>query len=337
MAKPILVTGAGGFIGSHLVDALVAQGHEVHALDDLSGGFKDNIHPKAIFHQVDLREEIPTRKVIEKIKPYLIFHLAADATEGRSQFTPLDCTRRNYLAYLNLLIPAIKNGMEKMVMFSSMAVYGAQKPPFHEELEPKPEDVYGISKYAMEQATKILSDVHGFKWTIIRPHNVYGPRQNMADPYRNVIAIFMNAVLRNKAFYIYGDGEQKRAFSYIHDQIPCIMHSGFSEECNKHIINLGPVKEYSINELAEQIIAITGRKDLKPQYLPPRPNEVKHAWCTNDKAIKLLNYEDRVTLPEGIMQMWQWAQDKGPQDPKYLDSLELETGNVPATWKNKLY
>ncbi|MEM4247195.1 MAG: NAD-dependent epimerase/dehydratase family protein [Candidatus Woesearchaeota archaeon] len=336
MTKRILVTGAAGFMGSHLVDALLAEGHEVHALDDLSGGYRENVNPKAVFHQVDLRDEVSTRKTVEKIKPELVYHLAADATEGRSQFLPIDCTRRNYLAYLNLLVPAIKNGMKKIVMCSSMAVYGAQKPPFNEDLKPKPEDIYGISKFAMEEATKVLGDIHKFKWTILRPHNVYGPRQNMADPYRNVVAIFMNCLLRDKHFYIYGDGEQKRSFSYIEDQTPCIMRAGFSEECNGHIINIGPTKEYTINELAQTILEIAGKEHLKPQYLPSRPREVKYAWCTNEKACRMLGYKDRFSLRDGLTKMWEWAKQRGPMQPKYLDALELESGEVPVTWRNKL-
>jgi UDP-glucose 4-epimerase len=331
----ILVTGAAGFMGSHLVDKLVEEGHEVYSLDDLSGGFIENVNPKSRFIQLDLRNKEATENLIKEVEPELIFHLAADATEGRSQFTPIECTARNLTAYLNLLVPAIKHGTKKMVMFSSMAVYGNQSPPFDEDLEPRPEDVYGVSKAAMENVTKILSEVYGFKYTILRPHNVYGPRQNMADPYRNVIAIFMNCLLRNKTFYIYGDGEQRRAFSYINGQVPCMVKAGFDNKVDGKIINIGPAKEVSINKVAELVLKVSG-KNFRPVYMPERPREVKNAWCTNDKAARLLGYRDTLSLEEGIKRMWEWAKSFGPRTPRYIENMELSNAKIPETWKNKL-
>src|SRR3989338_558450 len=246
----ILVTGAAGFMGSHLVDALVAMGHEVHGADDLSGGSMRNVNEKSFFKKIDLRERDLTAKYVESIRPEMIFHLAADATEGRSQFTPLQCTERNYLAHLNTLIPAVRCGsLKKLVLTSSMSVYGAQKTPFSEDMPRLPEDVYGVAKASMERSTEILSEVHGFDYVIIRPHNVYGARQNLADPYRNVIGIFINCLLNNKNFYIYGDGEQKRAFSYIEDFTPYIVRAGFLKEAEGEIFNIGPVEEITIKKL----------------------------------------------------------------------------------------
>ena len=224
----IVVTGAAGFMGGHLVDALVKKGTDtIFAVDDLSGGYQSNVHKKAGFSNLYLRDRKKTEQYIEEVKPDLVYHLAADATEGRSQFTPLSATERNYLAFMYLLVPAIRSGVKKIVVTSSMSVYGAQKPPFSEDMKKRPEDIYGIGKAAMEDAVGVLAKVHGFDYTIIRPHNVYGPRQNLADPYRNVIAIFINCILNNKNFYIYGDGEQKRAFTYIDDFTPYILNSLF--------------------------------------------------------------------------------------------------------------
>lgn len=301
----------------------------------------DNVNPKSKFTKLDLREREEVEKYIEKTKPEIIFHLAADATEGRSQFTPINCTERNYIAYLNVLVPAIKNGLKKVVLTSSMSVYGGQKPPFSEEMERKPEDIYGISKVAMERATEILSAVHGFKYTIIRPHNVYGPRQNMADPYRNVIAIFINCLLNSKNYYIYGKGDQKRAFSYIDDFTPYIIKAAFLKEADGEIFNIGPTKEYKINELSNVILKIffEGKKvpvHLVPKYLPIRPAEVIDAWCTVDKAEKILGYKTTVNLDEGIKKMIQWAKVIGPQKFKYMDDLEIVNEQTPSTWKEKL-
>lgn len=341
MKTKILVTGAAGFMGSHLVDELLHMGHQVYGVDDLSGGYMENVNAKSVFTKLDLRDREKTAALVTKIKPKLVFHLAADATEGRSQFTPINCTQRNYMAYLNLLIPAIKNGMDKIVVTSSMSVYGSQQAPFSEDMERRPDDIYGISKAAMEHATEIMAKVHGFRYTIIRPHNVYGPRQNMADPYRNVIAIFMNCLLNKKHFYIYGDGKQKRAFSYIDDFTPYIIKAAFLKKADGEIFNIGPLQEYTINYLAKVVLKEFfphGKipKKYQPVYLPLRPMEVKDAWSTVDKAERILGYKTTTTLDQGVKKMIAWAKHKGPQAFKYLDDLELVNEKTPATWKNKL-
>ncbi|MDO8659798.1 MAG: NAD-dependent epimerase/dehydratase family protein [Candidatus Parcubacteria bacterium] len=339
----ILVTGGAGFMGSHLVDTLIAlKKHEVYAVDDLSGGYESNLDKKAHFTKLDLRDRDKVEKYISRIKPELMYYLAADASEGRSQFTPLSSTERNYLAYMNTLVFAIKYGLKKVVVTSSMSVYGAQKPPFSEDMLKKPEDIYGIAKGAMEDATEVLAKVHGLEYVIIRPHNVYGPKQNLADPYRNVIAIFINCLLNNKHFYIYGEGNQKRAFTYIDDFTPYFERSGFSDRCNGEVINIGPKEEYSINELANVVLKIffpDGKvpQHLRPKYLPLRPQEVMEAFCTNDKAAKLLGYETTVTLEEGVGKMVEWARSKGPQKFKYLkNGVELKTKDLPKTWSEEL-
>lgn len=339
----ILVTGAAGFMGSHLVDALVKKGrNEIYAVDDLSGGYKRNINPKAKFTVLDLRDKKKVEAYINKTRPELIYHLAADATEGRSQFTPISATERNYLAYMYLLIPAIKCGLKKIVLTSSMSVYGAQKPPFSENLPRLPEDIYGISKAAMEEATEVLAKVYNFDFVIIRPHNVYGPKQNLADPYRNVIGIFINCMLNKRNFYIYGDGSQTRAFTYIDDFTPYILKSGFLKVCNGEIINIGPTEEYSINELSKVVLFTffpdgNVPKSMKPVYVALRPQEVKEAYCTNKKAKKILGYKTTITLEEGVVRMIEWAKEMGPQKFNYLkEGLELENKDVPKTWSKKL-
>jgi UDP-glucose 4-epimerase len=340
MAKT-LVTGAAGFMGSHLVDSLLSKGHEVYSLDDLSWGYKENVNPKSEFILLDLQDKDKTEYYINEVKPEYVFHLAADATEGRSQFTPINSTQRNYGAYLNLLVPAIRNGMKKMILTSSMSVYGKQTPPFSEDMERRPEDIYAISKAAMEHSTEILSKVFKFDYTIIRPHNVYGPRQNLADPYRNVIAIFINRLLQGKNFFIYGTGEQKRSFSYIDDFTPYIVKAGFDNVANSQIFNIGPVEECTINHLGEIILKVffpDGNipEDMKPEHVPPRPLEVADAWCTAEKAERLLGYKTSISLEDGIKKMVEWAKKVGPMPFKYLDDLELISESTPATWTKKL-
>lgn len=331
----VLVTGSAGFMGSHLVEYLIGKGYEVYGVDDMSGGYWRNIHPKSKFTKLDLRDKLETTKFIETVKPEYIYHLAADATEGRSQFMPQECTERNYFAFLNLIVPAIKNGLKKIVVASSMSVYGDQTPPFNEDMPTKPVDIYGISKAAMEKAVEVLSSVYGFKYTIVRPHNVYGPRQNIADPYRNVVGIFMNRIMRGEPLYIYGDGEQKRAFTYIDDNIPYFAETMFISDADGQIFNIGPVEEITVNKLANLVKKEFGANN-KIVYLPDRPMEVKYAFCTNDKAVRILGYKTSVSLEDGIHKMGKWAKELGPQEWKYLDSLELDSNQVPKTWKEKL-
>lgn len=338
----VLITGGAGFIGSHVADYLTKKTkNQIFVVDDLSGGFVHNLPNGVKFKKLDLRDTKVTSRYLGEIKPDLIYHLAADATEGRSQFTPSSAIERNLLAYMNVLIPSIKNGLKKVVLTSSMSVYGSQNPPFTEIMPRKPDDIYGIAKAAMEEMTEVLARVHGFKYTIVRPHNVYGPKQNLSDPYRNVIGIFINCLLQNKKFYIYGDGGQKRAFTYIDDFTPYFIKCGDLNKFNGEIINIGPSEESSINQVAEIVMKLffpDGKipAKLMPKNLPLRPQEVKNAFCTNTKAKKLLGYKTTVSLEKGILQMIEWAKKIGPQPFVYLDNLELENSKVPKTWKKKL-
>lgn len=339
--RRVLVTGAAGFMGSHLVDALLAAGHDVYGVDDLSGGYMENVAKDCNFSALDLRDRDLVEKYVSSTKPEITFHLAADATEGRSQFTPVLCIQRNFVAHMHLLTSLIRTGFDKIVVASSMSVYGSQAPPFHERMEPRPDDIYGICKAAMERSTEILGQVHGFRYTIVRPHNVYGPRQNMADPYRNVVAIFINSLLQRKNFYIYGDGEQKRAFTHVDDCTPYLMKTGFDPGTDGEIFNIGPDKEYTINDLAAVVLrcfSLDGNAPphLRPRYLPPRPMEVKDAYCTCDKAKRVLGFRSTITLEQGVSSMVEWAKSRGPQQPRYLEKLELISENVPLTWVEKL-
>lgn len=338
----ILVTGSAGFIGSYIYDLLFAAGHRVYGVDDLSGGFMRNVSQKEYFTKLDLRDRAKTAAYVQKIKPDIIFHLAADATEGRSQFTPFSAMDRNIVAYENLLVPAIKHGFKKMILASSMSVYGAQQVPFKESMIPQPEDIYGISKMSMEKTTHVLADVYGFKYVIIRPHNVYGPRQNLSDPYRNVVGIFINSLLHGKNFYIYGDGEQKRAFSYIDDVAPAMVKAAFKKECEGKIINIGSNDPVTLNKLAELVLSVfygdlkNIPKNLLPKHVPDRPREVKYAYCEHGVAEKLLGFKPRVKLLEGVRKMTEWARSIGKQPFVYLTKLELEHPKTPKTWTEKL-
>ena len=330
----ILVTGVAGFMGSHLAEYLANEGHEVIGLDNMSIGSRSNVPKNITFVQADMRHPESMDLLCRMHEPELIYHLACWAHEGLSQFMPKHITENNYNAFLNLIVPAIKHGMKRIVVCSSMSVYGAQKPPFNEEMDRMPEDIYAIAKTAMEEATEVLADVHNFDYTIIRPHNVYGPRQIIWDPYRNVAGIFINRILNGKPPIIYGDGNQTRAFSYIDDVTPYIAKAGFLEETKGQIINVGPLEEYTVAYLAQTILRAFD-SELVPMHLPDRPREVKHAFCTNDKAKRLLGYKTSIGLEEGIKRMVAWAKTQGPKEFKYLSQLELTGEKVPTTWKER--
>lgn len=338
----ILVTGSAGFMGSHLYDRLFSAGYDVYGIDDLSGGFMRNVSRPEFFNQLDLRDRGATEEYIKRLKPSIIFHLAADATEGRSQFTPFSAIDRNMVAYTNLIVPAIKNGLKKMILTSSMSVYGKQQAPFNENMVPRPEDIYGISKAAMETMTEVMAKVYGFKYVVIRPHNVYGPRQNLSDPYRNVVAIFINCLLHGKNFYIYGDGRQKRAFSHVDDVIPAMIKAAFSKEAQNQIINIGSDEVVQLRDLAKTVLGeFFGNKKIPaeflPKHMPDRPQEVKYAYCIHTRARNLLGFKPKKTLGVGIGEMISWARGLGKQPFVYLASFDLEhSKHTPETWKARL-
>ena len=312
------------------LDYLILQKHEVHGLDSYAiGRYKHQWIKK-----IDLLDKERVDQFVREYQPEILYHLAAFAHEGLSQFCPLLITENNYNAYLNILVPAIKYGVKRIILCSSMSVYGNQEPPFNELMPRKPQDVYAISKTAMEEVTEILAKVYCFEYVIIRPHNVYGSRQGLYDPYRNVVGIFINRLLARKPFYIYGDGEQRRAFSYIDDVVPYLAKAGFAD-VSREIINIGPNEEYTINYLASELLKHFPDSP-KPIHLPDRPLEVKDAWCDNFKAEVLLDYKTSVTFEEGIAEMVKWAKKVGHQKPQYLMELELVTGTTPETWVNKL-
>ncbi len=330
----ILVTGSAGFMGSHIVDALIQAGYDVYGVDDLSGGSLDNLSEEAKkgFKQADLSERFVAESIVTDIKPDVIFHLAANAREGASFFQPLNIVQRNYLAYMSILEPAIKQGLDKVILFSSMSVYGNQKAPFLEEMERAPVDIYGINKAAMEHTTELLSEIHDFRYTILRPHNVFGERQSLKDPYRNVIGIFMNRIMRGEHLYIYGDGEQVRAFSYIEDSLPCYLKC--LKAADGEIINIGGKNPISINDLKRIVCAAMDTSpELYPtEHLPSRAFEVKKAYCTYHKSEKMLGYKENIGLHDGIKRMAAWAKKQGTQEWSD-EKLTLWNDKAPSIWK----
>ena len=234
----IVISGGAGFMGSWLVDYLRGKGHTVLALDDLSGGEEENISSKQDFIKVDLCNEKNTERIFKKFSPHLVYAFAAHPHEGLSQFCPLDITRNTYINALSTFKAAINSHCPRIIFASSMARYGLgnNKPPFTEDYPRMPVDIYGVAKCAAERALEILASIHNFSYAVLTPHNVIGPRQTRSDVYRNVLMIFIVAIMRGKPVFIYGDGEQKRAFSYIEDMLEPMVKVGLDDSINKESI-----------------------------------------------------------------------------------------------------
>ncbi len=328
--QKVLVTGGAGFIGSHVVDYLINKGCEVTVLDDLSGGFLENVNPKAKFVQGSVTDYNLVCEVVKGKE--VVYHLAAYAAEGLSHNIRRFNYHNNLMGSINLVNASIKENVKRFVFASSIAVYGAGNgtPPFKEEDAPHPEDPYGTAKLAVEHDLISANLKFGLDYTIIRPYNVYGERQFLGDPYRNVMGIFMNNLMKGKAPQIFGDGKQRRAFTYIGDVAHCIAEAGFNQKAANQVINLGASKDYSVNEIAEEVIkAMTS--DLSEEHVPPRV-EVKYAWCDNSRAKTILGYEDRTSIQEGIRRMAEWAKKKGPMDPIIWERVEIDK-NLPDSWR----
>ena len=330
----VLVTGGAGFLGSWLVDELLARGHDVVSVDNLLGGFIRNVNKRCRFIRMDLRDADRVAEVVGDEEIEVIYHLAAYAAEGQSIFSPIQINDINITPMNNLLVAAVNNDVDQFIFTSSMAVYGGQVPPFDEVLPRLPEDPYACGKAYCERMLEIFAGIYGFDYTILRPHNVYGSRQNISDAYRNVLGIWMNLIMKGRPVYIYGDGEQRRAFSYVDDVNPAMANVMSNPRANGEIINLGSGEVVSINEACRVVLGVMG-SDLEPIHLDERPGEVKNAFCTTKKSEELLGYETRVGLEEGVGRMVEWVKEIGPQEPTYTLPLEI-TKRAPRVWRERL-
>ena len=267
----------------------------------------------------------------------LVYHTAATAYEGLSVFSPHLITNNIVTGSVSLFSAAIENKVKRIVFCSSMARYGTNKVPFREDYTPKPQDPYGIAKVAAEDILKNLCEVHNVEYVIAVPHNIIGPRQKYDDPYRNVASIMINLMLQNRQPIIYGDGKQKRCFSYVDDDLFCLKEMATSKKVLGQTINIGPDEEFiTINELAEKI-ANQLQVNLNPRYMRGRPQEVLEATCSADKARKLLNYKTKTSLDDGISKMIEYIKAKGPKKFRYHLDIEIINSKTPDTWKKKIF
>lgn len=330
------ITGVAGFLGSHLAESLLKGGHRVIGCDNLVGGYLDNVPIGIEFHTVDICDRAKMTDILRGVD--VVYHTAAYAYEGLSVFSPYLVSNNIFGGTVSVLSAAIANKVKRFVQCSSMARYGTQPvTPFHEEMDCIPQDPYGIAKYAAELVIRNLCEVHGMEYVIAVPHNIIGPRQKYDDPFRNVASIMINLMLQGRQPIIYGDGEQKRCFSFVDDVVGPLEKMGTDSKVNGHIINIGPDDEFvTIKELAVTIAELLDFR-LAPIYMPGRPQEVKHATCSADKARDFLNYEPKIQLKEGLQRMIEYIRGRGVKPFRYHLDLEIISDKTPRTWKDRLF
>jgi UDP-glucose 4-epimerase len=331
MSKKVLITGVAGLLGSRLADWIIENKpeYEVVGVDNLEGGYLDNVHPNCIFYKIDCTDNLKIDEIFSTHKFEYVFHFAAYAAEGLSPFIRCFNYTNNLLATANIVNNCIRYDIKRLVFTSTMAVYGHGNPPFDESHQPAPIDPYGVAKFACEQDIQIAGEQHGLDWCIIRPHNVYGIKQNIWDKYRNVLGIWMYQHLNEKPMTIYGDGNQTRAFSYIDDCLEPLWKSAVDPRSSNQIINLGGMDEHSINHANEILREVIGGGEVV--YLEPR-HEVKAAHPTWKKSVELLDYKETTSLKDGLSIMWEWALKQPMREQFIWESYELEKG-IYSFWR----
>lgn len=334
--RTYFITGVAGFLGSHLAEHFLKQGHRVIGCDNMIGGYLDNVPPGVEFHTVDCMD-FSTMMQITRGAEY-IYHCAAYAYEGLSVFSPHLITNNIYSGTISTLSAGIANKAKRFILCSSMARYGTQETvPFTEDMTPMPQDPYGIAKYAAELTVRNLCSIHGIDYVIAVPHNIIGPRQKYDDPYRNVASIMINLMLQGRQPVIYGDGEQKRCFSFYQDVIAPLERMADEPAAVGEVINIGPDEEFiTINQLSH-IIAELLEFPLDPIYLPGRPQEVRLATCSANKARRILGYQTTTNLREGLQSMIDYIKMRGVKPFRYHLDLEIVSDKTPRTWKDKLF
>lgn len=331
----IMITGVAGFLGSHLADRMLTLGHTVIGIDNLTGGYVENIPTDVQFTQGDCLDLPLMNQLMQGCE--IVYHAACTAYEGLSVFSPSYVTQNTFQNTITTISCALQNGVRRFVYCSSMARYGKQeKSPFEEEMICHPQDPYGIAKLSAEKVLELLAKVNQMEYVILIPHNIIGPRQCYEDPYRNVASIMINRILQGKPPIIYGDGEQKRCFSFVSDVVSCFEKAILLNGINGETINVGP-DEYSVtvNHLCQTICKLLG-VEFNPVYVDSRPLEVKEATCSAKKARELLNYKTEVSLEEGLTSMIEHIQKRGPKPFKYNRPIEINNSITPKTWSHQL-
>ncbi|MEU9085401.1 NAD-dependent epimerase/dehydratase family protein [Streptomyces sp. NPDC048357] len=330
----ILVTGAAGFLGSHLCDALLLEGHSITGLDNLAGGYASNVPSGVRFIRGDCNQPESYIRLLDGVEVFV--HCAAAAYEGLSVFSPGRIFRDTCLSTVSLASAAAHLGAGKFVLMSSMARYGNQPAPFTEDMQALPVDPYGVAKVSAEMSVRVLAEAHDMRWSIAVPHNIIGTRQKYDDPFRNVASIMINRMLSGRQPVIYGDGSQMRCFSHVGDSIQSIKKMVLADSADGEVVNVGPDEEpISILDLARLIAEIVNF-DLDPIFVEARPLEVPVALCSSDKARSLLGYRTETPLKQSLIEMVEWIDRRGTLPFDYHMPIEIDSHRIPSTWSEKL-
>lgn len=330
----VLITGVAGLLGSRLADWITENKPEIKIIgvDDLSGGYKEHINSNVEFYKININED-SFKEIFETHDIDYVFHFAAYAAEGLSPFIRKYNYENNLVATAQVINECIKHGVKRLIFTSTLAVYGhGNFGIFDESQTPKPIDPYGVAKYGCEMDIQIAGEQHGLDWCIIRPHNVYGIKQNIWDRYRNVLGIWMYQYMNGEPMTIFGDGEQKRAFSCIDDILEPLWNAAIKKEASKEIINLGGIEEWSINDANKILMEII--TDGKVVYKEGR-HEVKNSIPTHQKSVDILGFKHKTSLRDGLKSMWDWAQKQPKRDRFLWDSYEIDKG-IYSFWKKKI-
>lgn len=287
----ILITGDTGLVGSNLKKKLV--NHDVVGLSRSTGCDLNNIEK--------------VEKEISNIKPDVVYHCAANAAESRGQISPIDMTQNNLGIFVNVLKASINARVKKFIYISSVAVYGEAPIPYKEDAQLRPKDVYGVNKMAAEMILRIMAKVYNFEYVIIRPHNIYGPGQDMSNPHKNVVALFMRNIIENKPYTLYGGGNMRRAFSFV-DDVVGVLEECLTDRIKNTTINVGSDLDISVRELSDLIQKIA-RKKAKVTLLPARPQEISMFLADHTLQHSLFSYH-QTPIMEGLTLTWEWVKKK---------------------------
>lgn len=301
-----LVTGGAGFVGSNLVDGLVAGGHVVRVLDDCSTGFRENLHPKAELVEGDVADEAAVRRAVEGIE--VVFHQAAHRAVFRSVEHPLPTDTANTHGTLTVLESARLAGVRRVVYASSSSVYGgAEQMPTPESSVLMPRSPYAVSKLAGEHYCRVYSELHGLETVALRYFNVYGPRQRPDSAYAAVIPLFIEALVTGARPLVHGDGHQSRDFAYIDDVVAANIGAAVANPsaCSGKAYNVAGGAASSLLELLE---ILGGILDVRPEleHTDPRPGDVRHTRADISAAARDLGYTPRVSFDEGLRRTVSW-------------------------------
>jgi len=334
--KKIFITGVAGFLGSHLADAFLAKGYQVAGIDNLLGGYRDNVPESVEFHNFDLLEFDKLKSIMAGCD--VVYHTACTAYEGLSVFSPSLIVQNTTQIAVNAMTAAIQASVPKFVHCSSMARYGTQdRVPFTEDMTCKPQDPYGIAKYGTELLLQNLAEIHGIELVIAIPHNIIGPRQKYDDPFRNVASIMINLMLQGRQPIIYADGSQTRCFSDISDDVDCLVEFAENPKAVGEIFNIGPDENpVTILELAQGVAKLLNF-ELNPVFMPGRPQEVKHANCSADKIRYFFGYKTKITLEQSLQKQIDYIKSRGTRPFEYHLPLEIISDKTPKTWTQKLF